>query len=240
MLIVATWNLNHRIGRTRFRAEAVNVIAALQADVVVLTEYYPRDHESVFRADLSNAGWPYLLASENVGEIANRILIASRLLLEPFPLPLPDFDRQFPPNILCATIPAAGLRVLGVRIPAYIRKDKPLILPSWDWLESTLPGLHDMPTVVAGDLNANVDSPRAQGDHFRRILADGWRRCAPKGQGSYFSVKGRWSDIDHLLCNGDLDFADARYVTEAGGWNLAGAAGALSDHAAVLAWMQRK
>lgn len=98
MSIVATWNLNHRIGRTRFRAEAVNVIAALRADVVVLTEYYPGDHESVFRADLSNAGWPYLLASENVGEIANRILIASRLLLEPFPLPLPDFDRHWRPN----------------------------------------------------------------------------------------------------------------------------------------------
>jgi hypothetical protein len=34
-----------------------------------------------------------------------------------------------------------------------------------------------------------------------------------------------------------ISFADARYVTEAGGFQLAGAAGALSDHAAVLAWV---
>ena len=241
MSIVATWNLNHRIGRTRFRAEAVNVIAALQADVVVLTEYYPGDHESVFRADLSNAGWPYLIASENVGEIANRILIASRFSLEPFPLPFPDFDRQFPPNILCVTIPAAGIRVLGIRIPAYIGEDKPYISRSWDWLESTLSGLHDAPTIVAGDFNVNVDSRRAKGgDHFRRILANGWHRSAPKGQGSYFGPNGRRAEIDHILCNSGLSFADARYVTEAGGFQLAGTTGALSDHAAVLAWVQRK
>jgi hypothetical protein len=37
-----------------------------------------------------------------------------------------------------------------------------------------------------------------------------------------------------------LSFTDARYVTEAGGFQLAGTAGALSDHAVVLAWVQRK
>ena len=94
-VLIATWNLNHRVGKTRFRAEAVNAVAALQADVVVLTEYYPgyypRDYESIFRADLSKAGW-HLRASEIVGEIANRVLIASRFALEPFPLRLPDFS----------------------------------------------------------------------------------------------------------------------------------------------------
>ena len=63
-MLIATWNLNHSVGKTRFRAEAVNAVAALQADVVVLTEYYPRyyprDYESVFRAGLSNAGWHLL------------------------------------------------------------------------------------------------------------------------------------------------------------------------------------
>jgi endonuclease/exonuclease/phosphatase family metal-dependent hydrolase len=243
-VLIATWNLNHSVGKTRFRAEAVNAVAALQADVVVLTEYYPgyypRDYESVFRADLSKAGW-HLLASEIVGEIANRVLIASRFPLEPFPLRLPDFDRQFSPQILCVTIPAAGVRVLGIRIPAYIGEDKPYISRSWDWLESTLSGLHDMPTIVAGDFNVNVDSPRAKGgDHFRRILANGWRRSAPKGQGSYFGPNGRRAEIDHILCNSGLSFTDARYVTEAGRFQLAGTAGALSDHAVVLAWAQRK
>jgi hypothetical protein len=43
---IATWNLNHRCGKTRFRPEAVNAIAALQADVVVLTEYYPQKRDN--------------------------------------------------------------------------------------------------------------------------------------------------------------------------------------------------
>jgi endonuclease/exonuclease/phosphatase family metal-dependent hydrolase len=135
------------------------------------------------------------------------------------------------------TIPAAGIRVLGIHIPAYIGEDKPYISRSWDWLESTLSGLHDAPTIVAGDFNVNVDSRRAKGgDHFRRILANGWHRSAPKEQGSYFGPNGRRAEIHHILCNSGLSLADTRYVTEAGGFQLAGTTGALSDHAAVLAW----
>jgi endonuclease/exonuclease/phosphatase family metal-dependent hydrolase len=103
---------------------------------------------------------------------------------------------------------AAGIRVLGIRIPAYIGEDKPYISRSWDWLESTLSGLHDAPTIVAGDFNVNVDSRRAKGgDHFRRILANGWHRSAPKGQGSYFGPSGRRAEIDHILCNSGLSRA---------------------------------
>lgn len=74
VMLIVTWNLNHRCGRTRFRPEAVKAIAALQADVVVLTEYYPKRHHSAFCANLFDAGWPYLLASSEIdGEIANRV-----------------------------------------------------------------------------------------------------------------------------------------------------------------------
>src|SRR5262249_29552036 len=39
-MLIAVWNLNHRTGKMPFFIEAVDAIAALQADVVVLTEYY--------------------------------------------------------------------------------------------------------------------------------------------------------------------------------------------------------
>ena len=206
--------------------------------MVVLTEYYPQEHHSAFKANLSDAGWPYSLASKNDGEIANRVLITSRLALEPFPLSLPEFDRRFPSNISAVMIPTAGLRVLGVRIPAYTRKERPCLLRAWDWLEITMTGLDDAPTVVLGDLNANPHSPPACGGaHFRRILANGWRRSIPLGQASYFGPSGRRSEVDHILCNRGRSFADVRYVTEAGEWHLAGRAGALSDHAALLAYI---
>lgn len=122
-MLIATWNLNHRCGRTQFRPEAVKAIAAVRADVVVLIEYYPKRHHGTFCANLSDAGWPYLLTfSEIDGEIANRVLIASRLPIEPLAIALPTFDRQFPPNILSVMIPAARLRLVGLRIPAYIDK----------------------------------------------------------------------------------------------------------------------
>jgi len=233
-LLIATWNVNHRVGKTRFRPEAVSAIAALKAAVVVLTEYYPQEHHDAFRANLSDAGWPHSIASETNGYIANRVLIASRLPLEPLAIALPTFDREFPPNILSVTIPAARLRLIGLRIPAYTAKDRPSLVAAWDWLESTMAGLHDAPTVVLGDFNANPASPR-----FQRILAAGWRRAIPVGDTSYFGHKGRRSEIDHILCNSACDFADARYVIEAGGWCLAGGEAALSDHAALLAGIFR-
>jgi endonuclease/exonuclease/phosphatase family metal-dependent hydrolase len=89
---------------------------------------------------------------------------------------------------------------------------------------------------VLGDLNSNPTSSAARGgEHFRRILADGWRRATPTGGASYFGHSGRRSEIDHMLCNGGRGFIDSRYVIEARGWRLAGGEGALSDHAALLA-----
>src|SRR5581483_10279796 len=54
---IATWNLNHRVGRVRFRPEAAQAIVELDADVIVLTEFYPQQHEGLFRAVLEAAGW---------------------------------------------------------------------------------------------------------------------------------------------------------------------------------------
>jgi Endonuclease/Exonuclease/phosphatase family len=167
---------------------------------------------------------------------ASLSLIASRLPLEPYPLLLPEFDKQFLSNILSVAIPVAGIRVIGLRIPAYTGKDRLCLLRAWDWLEVTMAKLHDAPTVVLGDLNADLHSPPARGGaHFRRILANGWHCGIPFEPASYFGPSGRRSKVDHILSNNGRSFADVHYVIEAGGWHLAGHADALSDHAALLA-----
>lgn len=116
-MLIATWNLNNRVGKVRFRPEAAAAAIALGADVLVFTEYYPKDHERTFVLTLRDAGWPYQEKSKDTGEIANRVLIASRLPLEPLDIRLPDFDRQFPSNILCVGVPSTGVSIVGVRVP---------------------------------------------------------------------------------------------------------------------------
>ena len=63
-------------------------------------------------------------------EVANRVLIASRLPLAPMNIKLPTFDQQFPPNLLGVRIPSLGLSVLGIRVPAY--KTACLRLSAWN------------------------------------------------------------------------------------------------------------
>ena len=210
-------------------------MAALQADVVVLSEYYPREQHEWFLASLEAAGYPYSLASDNHGEIANRILIASQLPIEKLPLETPAFDRQFPSNILSVRVAETGVRLLGIRIPAYGPSERARLCASWDWLERTINAFKETPAVVLGDLNANPASSKARGgEYFRRILRNGWHRATPKGA-SYFGTAGRCSEIDHMLGNVGCSFANPRYVTAVGEFKLAGAPDAISDHAALLA-----
>jgi hypothetical protein len=53
---IATWNLNHRAGTTRFRAEAARAAGNLEADVLVLTEYFPKTHHEEFVSELRSLG----------------------------------------------------------------------------------------------------------------------------------------------------------------------------------------
>jgi hypothetical protein len=93
-----------------------------------------------------------------------------------------------------------------------------------------------VPTIVAGDFNVAW----IRGEQKAAITSAGFSPTAgtpplPKGKEATSAPKGRCSVTDHILCNDGLTFADARYVAEAGGFQLAGTTGALSDHAAVLA-----
>jgi len=235
-MLIATWNLNNRVGKTRFRHDAVGAVAALQADVAVLSEYYPREHHKVFCTSLGAAGYPYSLASDDHGEIANRILIVARFPIEHYPIEPPTFDRQFPPNILSVIVPSIGIRLLGIRIPAYGNSGRAQLHAAWNWLEQTVHAFKDAPAVVLGDLNANPTSSKApSGECFRRILRNGWHRATPPGGTSYFGLGNRRSEVDHILGNAGCSFANPRYVTGVGEFKLAGAPDAISDHAALLA-----
>ena len=58
---------------------------------------------------------------------------------------------SFPANLLGVTLPSFGVSVLGVRVPWYSGKSAHLLLPAWEWLETTTTSLKKIPSIVIGD-----------------------------------------------------------------------------------------
>ena len=75
---IATWNLNYRVGRVRFRPEAADAAVALGADVLVLTEFFPQEHEKRFRNTLRNAGLSEQVMSPQPAEVVEGPLVFKR------------------------------------------------------------------------------------------------------------------------------------------------------------------
>ena len=189
---IATWNLNNRVGKVRFRPEAADAAVALNVDVLVFTEFFPQQHEDRFRAILADAGWSEQFMSAQPNEIANRGLVASRLPIAPLPINLPTFDQQFPANLAAVSLPSLGIAIVGVRVPAYSTQGAPLLLQAWEWLEMASAALKGSPAVLLGDLNVSTNSTASRGgDHLRRILASGWRRATPSGGATFFGHSGQ-------------------------------------------------
>ncbi len=234
-MLIATWNLNNRVGKVRFRPEAASAAIDLGADILVFNEYYPKEHGTAFCRTLHDEGWLYQEESMDTGEKANRVLIASRFPIQLLNICLPDFDRQFPSNILCVSVPSINVSIVGVRVPWYVKQDAGLIFKAWEWLESISTSFIDRPSIILGDLNVGLKSSRSRGgDHFRRILQSGWHRAMPKDAVSFYSKRGKKSEIDHILGTSLCKFSNARYITELNGHLFAGRNDAISDHAALL------
>lgn len=232
---IAAWNLNHRVGTTRFFPQAASAIGSLPVEVLVLTEYFPKSHHETFSANLASHGFSCQMLSAETSEKANRVLIAAKHDFELDPLPAPTFDQQLPANVLAVRFPSSGIRLLGVRIPYYTDKDLPRVFEAWRWLEAASEALRGDQAIIVGDLNVETTSHAQRGgDHFRQILAQGWVRAQPASGVSYYAKNGAKTDIDHALCSPSLQFATSRYQTELGDMVFAGTAAALSDHAVLI------
>lgn len=243
-MLLATWNLNNRVGMVPFRPEAAQAAIALGADVIVFTEYYPQEHHRRFCNDLREAGWVHQLMSPEAAKTTsrspadrtNRVFIVSRLPMWRDALAPPNFDRHALTNTAVAHLPTLGLRILGLRIPAYVDKDRALLARSWEWLEHASTILRGSPAVIVGDLNVRISSGvDKSGGRFRKILEGGWERAVPAEGFSYFGKNGARSEIDHILCNDYCSVRDARYCKTTGDFALADHPNALSDHAALVA-----
>ena len=233
---IATWNLNNRVGYVPFKLHAAAAAASTGAEIIVFTEYYPKRNPDAFVNELSGSGLSYQLISREPAGLANRVLIASARPIEFAPIEQPDFDEQRPSNLVAFRVCENGLTVLGIRIPWYTQERLPRVLMSWDWLERTATVLMNRPALIIGDLNVKLHSPRSRGgEHFRRLLQQGWKRAEPTGSGSWCSRSGLWTEIDHALCSPLCRFTSAEYISSSKRFALGGnAKDCISDHVALV------
>lgn len=233
---IASWNLNHRVGRTRFQPAAAEAAIALDVDAVFFNEYFPQQHGPAFRARLADAGWRHQLISAEPAERANRVLVASRLEVELTDVKLPRFDHQFPANVLAVRFPTVGLQVLALRVPAYKPQQRRLTELSWNWIERTATEIVSGAAIIVGDLNVPATATKGVGfETLRRIALRRWAVAPVADTPSYFSPRGTTTTLDYLLHTAGVAVRNATFVTNCSGFRLAGAAGALSDHAALVA-----
>ena len=232
-LKLACWNLNNRVGRTTFRPLAAQAAMALDADIIVFTEFFPGQHLDAFQAELRSAGWIHQELSAPPPVRANRILIASRLPMEPIVLPPSTVDAHLASNALAVRV-AGQLALLGFRVPTYTG---PTLRTAWDWVAAVATRLQldpRLPAVMVGDFNTSLQAKGSKRvPQFHQMLKAGWERAQPAGHGSFFAASGTTHEIDHVLWSGPCGVSAARYVTSVAGFQLAGSAQALSDHAAL-------
>lgn len=227
------WNVNNRVGLTRFRPEAAQAAMALDADVIVFNEFYPGPNGAAFTSELSDAGWPHQHSSPTPKVKANRVLFASRIRFDPLPLPPTTVDEHLTSNAAAIVMPN-GLVVVGMRVPTY---KGALLTRAWDWIENLandLSGATSARAVIVGDLNTSMLAQGARRmPQFHRMLDRGWRREQPAGIGSFMHKSGTWHEIDHILSFGSCAVSDTHYVRNVADLSLAGTPDSVSDHAAL-------
>jgi hypothetical protein len=66
-LHLAAWNLNHRTGKKAIPPAVIHAIAAIDIDVLVLTEFVDGDHQVHFKDRLKDIGFESLAADDRTG-----------------------------------------------------------------------------------------------------------------------------------------------------------------------------
>jgi exonuclease III len=233
-LHLATWNLNHRTSRKAIPPAVIHVIAALDIDVLVLTEFVDGPHTDPFKASLKDIGYDNVAVSVKAPR-QNQVLIAARSeLADDGLLPLPGHTEAATTNWLHRRLPALKLEIVGFRAPHYLDADDRL--GYWNQVEAIARIARERRLIFLGDFQLDpATDTRPCAQIFPRLQADGFALAQPKGDWSCHAGNGSGGTrIDHALASPALAISNARYVYKAGRHLLAGPANGtapLSDHA---------
>ncbi len=210
LMRVVTLNVNHRTQRKEIPAPLVDGLFALEADVMVLTEYVEPKPRQELRMRMRSAGRDHIEVSTPIeyrpGKWSNQVLIASRWPTAVIPSPKDPPNDSARSNYL--RVKTGGIDLVGIRVPMYELADE--WYDYWRWLQDVLGG-----DLIIGDLN--VDPARS--DRRSQVLstlmhAGGWARAEPEGAWSYSGQNGNTSRVDHALFRGAVQVTTSRYVAE--------------------------
>ena len=218
---LATLNLNHRTHAKAIPPPLVAAMLALDADVLVLTEYVHATGRQAFVQALADGDLEHHAVSPGLnyakGRWQNQVLIASRHELTEVAQPRSSPGLCGSTNLL--TVGVAGLTLTGVRAPAYRGREW---YAYWEWLTDVVDS-----DVVIGDLNVD---PRRTGKHDRvlaTILERGdYKLAEPDGDWSYRGTNGSTARLDHVLTR-SVELLSPAYVAEP--------FARFTDHAALVA-----
>jgi len=233
-LHLAAWNLNHRTSRKAIPPAVIHAIAALDIDVLVLTEFVDGPHTDHFKAALKDVGFEHVAVSVRAPR-QNQVLMAARTeLADDGLLPLPGHTEAATTNWLHRRLPSLKLEIVGFRAPHYLAADDRL--GYWHQVETIARSACHRRLIFLGDFQLDpLTDTRPCAQVFPRLEADGFSLARPKGDWSCHSGSGHGGTrIDHALATPGLHLTEARYLYKAGRHLLAGPANGtapLSDHA---------
>lgn len=234
---LVTWHLGHRLDGGHVPANVITALAALEPDIVILTERLPDPARLLFLASLAGIGLTHTLAP-TPGQQGSHVLIASRLQLVPGFLGTGARRDSPPPRVLHAHATTGVLDILGLRSP------DPTGRPSarracWEWLVRAAATLKQRRSILIGDFDVDATARHTDGnDHLRHLTDAGWQRAVPANDVGNGTATGDAAALDHAFLSPSVQRIDARYALAAAGLRLSGTQDSLSDHPVLVVDVQ--
>jgi hypothetical protein len=221
---LVTWNLGHRLNGGHAPDNVITALAALEPDIVILTERLPGPARRSFLGSLAGLGLKHHLAPMP-GQHSSHVLVASRFELVPGLLKADATHDQLPPNMLHAYTPTGVLDVMGMTspdsgsLPARRRA-------RWERLVSAATTLKHRRAVLIGDFDFGE---RADcNDHLRQLIDAGWKHAVPADGASYRMASDDAGRLDHAFLSPSVQRIDTRYALTAAGFRISGTKDSLS------------
>lgn len=231
---LVSWNLAHQCREDPVSPQFLEAVRLLAPDVISLNEYVHGPSRQQLVESMARMGLRHLQVSRRQNN-HNQVLVASRLPLERGDLTGPaTANLGGESNFLHVRIPAAGVELVGVRVPSY---GGSTLHDYWVKFVHIVQSCAGRPIVFMGDLNTDPEqSRRVTAKYLLQLRSQGWSVPRPEGNWSFISKTGVGTRIDHAVVASSLKIAGARYVATAASIRLAAPnrLDAVSDHAPLV------
>jgi len=230
-----TWNVSKKRPHPDTPYEMADALAALNPDVIVLTEYPLGPSHKPFLERLTSHGFTSMKISEGNGHIPHTMIV-SKLAFKPTGNQEP---KTLPPplasSVLGVHLANPDIEILGLSVPVPL--ETATLRSCHEWIAKTASSAVKCPSVILGDFNLDPrDSARDQGmDLLRRLMYQGWTHALPPRGVSWWPERGSSGrSLDHAFLSPHFDVHAMEYITQSRPYVFTHGERAMSDHAVLL------